>query len=70
MFDKREKSYDKPSVCKKDAKLFSKKSNGEAAIPPSISEETIYRVLLKAGLIWTHFQILTKSDLKLRLTFP
>ena len=44
----------------------------KADIPPSISEETVGRVLKKANVKWTHFQgkgILTKDDLKLRLTF-
>ena len=40
----------------------------KAGIPPSISEETVRRVLQKAGLKWTRVQrkgILTKNDLKL-----
>ena len=44
----------------------------KAGIPPSISEETVRKVLQKTDLKWTHFQrkgILTKNDLKLRLTF-
>ena len=44
----------------------------KAGIPPSISEETICRVLKKAGLKWTHVQregILIKNDLKLTLKF-
>ena len=42
----------------------------KAGIPPSISEETVRRVLRKAGLKWARVQrkgILTKNDLKLRL---
>ena len=41
-----------------------------AGILPSISEETVHRVLRKAGLKWTRAQrkgILTKNNLKLRL---
>ena len=44
----------------------------KAGIPPSISEETVWRVLRKAGLKWARVQrkgILTKNDLKLRLKF-
>ena len=44
----------------------------KAGIPPSISEETVRRVLQKAGLKWARVQrkgILTKNDLKLRLKF-
>ena len=44
----------------------------KAGIPPSISEETVRRVLRKAGLKWTRAQskgILFKNDLKLRLRF-
>ena len=44
----------------------------KAGILPSISEQTVRRVLRKAGLKWTHVQrngILTKNDLKLRLKF-
>ena len=43
-----------------------------AAIPPSITEETVRRILGNTDLKWTHFQrkvILTKNDLKLRLKF-
>ena len=42
----------------------------KAAISPSISEETILKVVQKTDLKWTHFQrkgILTKNDPKLRL---
>ena len=49
-----------------------KKSNGKSRIPPSISEETVWRVLRKAGLRWARVQrkgILTKNDLVLRLKF-
>ena len=44
----------------------------KAGIPPSISEETVCKVVQKTDLKWTHFQskgILTKNDLKLRLKF-
>ena len=44
----------------------------KAGIPPSICEETVCRVLQKAGWKCTHVQskeILTKNHLKLRLTF-
>ena len=44
----------------------------KVGIPPSISEETVCRVLRKAGLKWTRVHrkgILTKNDLKLRLKF-
>ena len=44
----------------------------KAGIPPSLSEETIRRVLRKAGLKWARVQrkeILTINDLKLRLKF-
>ena len=44
----------------------------KAGIPPSISEETVRRVLRNAGLIWARDKrkgILTKNDLKLRLNF-
>ena len=43
-----------------------------AGIPPSISSETVRRVMRKAGLKWSHAQkkgVLTKSDLGLRLKF-
>ena len=43
-----------------------------AGIPPSISEETVRRILGNTDLKWTHFQrkvILTKNDLKLTLKF-
>ena len=42
----------------------------KAGIPPSISKETVGRVLQKTDLNWTQFHrkgILTKDDLKLRL---
>ena len=45
---------------------------GKAGIPPSISEETVLKVVQKTDLKWTQFQrkeILTKKDLKLRLKF-
>ena len=44
----------------------------KAGIQPSISEETVRKVVQKTDLKWTHFQrkgILTKIDLKLRLKF-
>ena len=44
----------------------------KAGIPPFISEETVRRVLRKAGLKWARVQrkgILTKNDLKLKLKF-
>ena len=44
----------------------------KTGIPPSISEETVRRILRKAGLKWTRVHrkgILTKNDLKLRLKF-
>ena len=45
---------------------------GKACIPPSISKETVHKVVQKFDLKWTHFrrkEILTKNDLKLRLKF-
>ena len=42
----------------------------KAVIPPSISKETVCRVMPKTDLKWTHFQrkgIMSKNDLKLRL---
>ena len=44
----------------------------KAGISPSISEETVHKVVQKTDLKRTHFQrkrILTKDDLKLRLKF-
>ena len=44
----------------------------KAVIPPSISKETVRRILPKTDLKWTHFQrkeIMSKNDLKLRLKF-
>ena len=44
----------------------------KAGIPPSISKETVCRVLQKAGLKYTHVQrkgISTRNDLILRLKF-
>ena len=52
--------------------FFVKRVAVKAGIPPSNSEETVPRVLRKAGLKWTHLHrkgILTKNDLKLRLKF-
>ena len=43
-----------------------------AVIPPSISTETVRRVMRKAELKWSHTLkkgVLTKSDLSLRLKF-
>ena len=61
------------SLAKRDGKLFCKKRvMGKAGIPPSISEETVRKVVQKTDLKWTHFQrkgILTKYNLKLRLKF-
>ena len=58
---------------RRDGKLFCKKRvMGKAGIPPSISEETVCKVVKNTDLKWTHFQkkgILTKNDLKLRLKF-
>ena len=58
---------------RRDGKPFCKKRvMGKACIPPSISEETVRKVVQKSDLKWTHFQrkeILTKNDLKLRLKF-
>ena len=45
---------------------------GKAAIPPSIIEETVCKVVQKTDLKWTNFQrkgILTENDLKLRVKF-
>ena len=50
-----------------------KRAMVKAGIPPSISGETVWRVLRKAGLKWARVQrkgVLTKNDLKLRLKFP
>ena len=57
----------------RDGKRFCKKRfMMQSGIPPSIREETSYRVLQKIDLKWTHFQrkgILSKNDMKLRLKF-
>ena len=52
LFDKRELSYDKPSACKKrwERNFCVKGVMAKAGIPPSICEETVCRVLQKAGL--------------------
>ena len=45
----------------------------KAGIPPSISKDTVHRVLPKTDLKWTQFQkekIMSKTDLKLRFKFP
>ena len=56
---------------RRDGKLFCEKmANVKAGIPPSISEETVCKVVLKTDLKRTHFHrkgILTKNDLELRL---
>ena len=58
-------------LVRKDGKLFCKKRvMVKAHISPSISEETVLRVLQKTDLKWIYFQrkgILTKNDLKLGL---
>ena len=63
----------KQVLARRDGNLFLKKRvMGKACIPPSISEETVRKVVQKSNLKWTHFQrkeILTKNDLKLRLKF-
>ena len=63
----------KQVLARRDGKLFCKKRvMGKTCIPPSISEETVRKVVQKTHLNWTHFQrkgILTKNDLKLRLKF-
>ena len=44
----------------------------KAGIPPSISEETVRKVVKKTDLKWTHFQrkgVPIKSELELRLKF-
>ena len=44
----------------------------KAGILPSVSKETVHRVLRVSDLKWTHFQrkgIMSKNDLKLRLKF-
>ena len=54
------------------ANVFVKKVTVKAGIPPSISEETIRRLLKKTVLKWTHFLrkgIISENDLKLRLKF-
>ena len=61
------------ALARRDGKLFCKKRvTVKASTPPSISEETVRKVLQKTVLKWTHFQgkgILTKNDLKLTLKF-
>ena len=74
LFDKREISSDKPSPCREEiGNVFVKRVvMVKAGTPPSISEETICKVVQKTDLKWTHFQrnrILIKSELKLRLKF-
>ena len=60
-------------LARRDGKLFCNKIvMVKAGIPPSNSKETVRKVLQKIDLKWTQFQrkgILTKNDLKLRLTF-
>ena len=59
------------ALARRDGEFFVKKREmGKAGISPSISEETVLKVVQKTDLKWTHFQgkgILTKNDLKLRL---
>ena len=74
LFDKGEISSDKPSACREEmGNVFVKTGvMVKAGIPPSISEETVCKVVQKTDLKWTHFQrnrILIKSELKLRLKF-
>ena len=61
------------ALARRDGKQFCKKRvMGKAGIPPSISEETVCKVVQTTNLKWTHFQrkgILTKNDMKLRLKF-
>ena len=61
------------ALARRDGKLFCKRRvMGKAGIPPSISEETVSKVVQKTDLKWTHFQrkeIRSKNDLKLRLKF-
>ena len=45
LFHNREVSYDKPSTCKKRWETCKTKVTVKAGIPPSISEETVRRVL-------------------------
>ena len=63
----------KQVLVRRDGKRFCKKRvMGKAGIPPSISEETVRKVVQKTDLKWIHFQrkeILTKNDLELRLKF-
>ena len=58
---------------RRDGKLFcQKRVMGKAAIPPSICDETVSKVMQMTDLRWTHVQrkgILTKNDLKLILKF-
>ena len=61
------------ALARRDGKLSRKKRvMVKAGVPPSISEETVRKVVQKTDLKWTHFQrkgILTKNDLKFRLKF-
>ena len=44
----------------------------KAGIPPSITKETVCRILLKTDLKWSYFQrngMLPENDVKLRLDF-
>ena len=63
----------KQVLARRDGKLFCKKRvMRKACVPPSISEETLRKVVQRSDLKWTHFQrkeILTENDLKLRLKF-
>ena len=60
-------------LARRYGKLFcTKRVLGKAGFPPSISKETVRKVVQKTDLKWAHFQgkrILTKNDLKLRLKF-
>ena len=61
------------ALVRRDGKRFCKQRvMVKAGIPPSITEETVHRVLWKTDLKWIHFErkgILTKNDLKLTLMF-
>ena len=74
LFDKRKISSDKPSACRKEMGNVFVKGGVivKAGIPPSISEETVRKVVKKTDLKWTHFQrkgVPIKSELELRLKF-
>ena len=74
LFDKREISSENPSTCREEmGNVFVKRGvMVKAGIPPSVSKETVCKVVQKTDLKWTHFQrkgILIKSELELRLKF-